>query len=483
MNNVSPDVRTREEKRAARHRIYFVGGLFAVLFLSMMVYICSYALTHQAELFENDYNGREQMLLGQNRRGTIYAADGQILAQTVTEADGTEKRVYPFGSLFAQIVGYDVLGRSGVEALKNRDLVQSGLSIAEKTEYDSRGEKYPGNDVVTTLDPQLQQAAGDALGIYKGAIIVTEVSTGRILACVSRPDYDPNTIRENWAEISGDSTAGRLLNRAAQGMYPPGSTFKIVDALEYLQEKGETGADSYHFVCSGTFSAGGETIHCYHGQTHGTVSFDDSFAVSCNSSFANMGLTLDRGAFAAQLDKLYFGKKLPCELQTSVSSAQVSSLSSEGEVMQLSIGQGETTMSPLHLNMITAMVANHGVMMRPYVVERVQTASGTVLSSGKPRPLGQLVDAQAADRVAQMMREVVTKGTGRKLSDASYEAAGKTGSAEFKDQDTISHAWFTGFAPASDPQICVTVVLEGAGSGGDYAVPMARRVLDAWFLR
>ena len=129
------------------------------------------------------------------------------------------------------------------------------------------------------------------------------------------------------------------------------------------------------------------------------------------------------------------------------------------------------------------MVANHGVMMRPYVVERVQTASGTVLSSGKPRPLGQLVDAQAADRVAQMMREVVTKGTGRKLSDASYEAAGKTGSAEFKDQDTISHAWFTGFAPASDPQICVTVVLEGAGSGGDYAVPMARRVLDAWFLR
>ena len=110
----------------------------------MMVYICSYALTHQAELFENDYNGREQMLLGQNRRGTIYAADGQILAQTVTEADGTEKRVYPFGSLFAQIVGYDVLGRSGVEALKNRDLVQSGLSIAEKTEYDSRGEKYPG---------------------------------------------------------------------------------------------------------------------------------------------------------------------------------------------------------------------------------------------------------------------------------------------------------------------------------------------------
>lgn len=482
MNNNNPDVRTREEKRAARHRIYFVGGLFAALFVSMMIYICSYALTHQEELFENDYNGREEMLLGQNRRGTIYAADGQILAQTVDNADGTEKRIYPFGSLFAQIIGYDELGRSGVEALENRQLVRSDLSIAEKTAYDSRGEKYPGNDVVTTLDPALQQAAGDALGIYKGAIIVTEVGTGRILACVSRPDYDPNTIRENWNEISGDNEAGRLLNRATQGKYPPGSTFKIVDALEYLQEFGE-GADSYQFTCSGSFTADGESIHCYHGQTHGTVNFDKSFAQSCNCSFANMGLKFDRGAFAQTLTKLYFGKDLPCELPTSTSRAEISSLSTTGEVMQLSIGQGETTMSPLHLNMITAMIANHGVMMQPYVVERVQTASGTILKSARPRSLGQQADPASADRVAQMMRKVVTEGTGRKLSDAAYEAAGKTGSAEFRDLDTISHAWFTGFAPASDPQICVTVVLEGAGSGGDYAVPMARRVFDAWFIR
>ena len=474
--------RTPEEKRAARHRIYFVGGSFIAVFLAMMVYIVTYAVRNQDTLFENDYNGREEMLLKQNLRGTIYAADGQVLAMT-EETGAGERRVYPFGNLFSHIVGYDVLGRSGIEALENRTLVQSGLAISEKTAYDERGEKYPGNDVVTTLEPSLQQAASDALGIYKGAIIATEVGTGKILCCVSKPDFDPGTIAEDWAEIRQDNVSGVLVNRATQGKYPPGSTFKIIDSIEFLQED-KAAAEGYRFQCTGSFTAPGDpssVIHCYHNQVHGSVNFRTSFAQSCNSSFANIGMTFDRGAFAKTLDQLYFNRELPFELPSSVSSASVTSLSPAEDVMQLSIGQGETTMSPLHLNMITAMVANHGKMMKPYVVDRVQTASGSVIRRTQASSLGQLISQETADEVADMMRLVVTDGTGRKLADAPYSAAGKTGSAEYQEGSTISHAWFTGFAPADDPQICVTVVLEGAGSGGDYAVPMARRVFDAWY--
>ena len=457
-----------------------IGGIFILLFTAMSIYICTYTYDHQDELFENDYNHREEKLLSQNLRGMIYSADGKVLAQTVAYEDGTEERDYPYANLFSHIIGYDTMGRSGVEALENRTLVESGLSIQEKTSYDDKGRKYPGNNVYTTLDTGLQEAASQALGIYKGAIVVTEVSTGKILACVSKPDFDPNTIEEEWTSLTEDNESGKLVNRATQGKYPPGSTFKILDSIEYLQEH-DGSCSGYSYNCSGSFSRDGAAIHCFHNEVHGSVDFASSFAHSCNCSFANIGTGLDRSSFAQTLKSLYFNTQLPFELSSSVSNASLSSSSTTDDVVQLSIGQGTTVMSPLHLNMITGMIANHGEMMKPYVVDRVTTASGTVLSSASPTSLGQLISEEVSDQMITLMRGVITGGTASKLKSASYEAAGKTGSAEFEEGTSNSHAWFTGFAPASDPEICVTVVIEGAGSGGDYAVPMAKRVLDAYF--
>ena len=171
-----------------------VTYLFVAVFLGMMVYICHYSATHKQELINNSYNGRQQMLTAKNVRGTIYADNGEILAQTVMDEDGKEKRNYPYGNLFSHAVGYATHGRAGVEALGNYYLIHSNSPLSEKVANDMAGEKYLGDDVHTTLDVKLQEVADHALGVYRGAIIVSEPSSGKILAMVSKPDYDPNMI-------------------------------------------------------------------------------------------------------------------------------------------------------------------------------------------------------------------------------------------------------------------------------------------------
>ena len=160
---------------------------------------------------------------------------------------------------------------------------------------------------------------------------------------------------------------------------------------------------------------------------------------------------------------------------------QVSGESSNGEMMQIAIGQGTTGMSPMHLNMITNAIANGGVLVPPYLIERVENSAGTVVKQFSASPGRQLMSEQEASALKELMQGVVEKGTASRLKGLSYTAAGKTGSAEYSNVKEESHAWFTGFAPAEEPQISVTVIIEGAGSGGDYAVPVAKRIFDAYF--
>lgn len=419
------------------------------------------------------------MLLSQNIRGNILAADGQVLAESTAGPDGRIRRNYPFGEIYSHIVGFDIYGKSGIENEEDFYLVRSGIPLSSKAAYDDAGQKYPGNEVITTLDPVLQEAAYDAMGAYKGAIIVSEPHTGKILAMVSKPDFDPNTIRDTWEGYLADTTTGTLLNRAAQGLYPPGSTFKILDALAFMETDPE-GAENFTYQCSGSFSVDGITIHCYHNESHGLVDFKTAFADSCNSAFAMIGSGLEEKPFQKLLDNLLFDQPLPYEMPSAQSHAGLKGADTEAR-LQLAIGQGETTMSPLHLNMITAAIANNGVMMKPYVVDHVQTAEGKLIEQINPVRIRQIAEEKTISRMKELMAAVVEEGTASRLSGASYTAAGKTGSAEYNVKTKESHAWFTGFAPVDDPRICITVIIEGAGSGGGYAVPMARTVLDAYF--
>ena len=192
-------------------------------------------------------------------------------------------------------------------------------------------------------------------------------------------------------------------------------------------------------------------------------------------------MSLDREAFQETLNDLLFNKDLPLTLNYAKSSALVSESTPSAEMMQTSIGQGKTQITPMHLNMITCAIANDGVLMKPYVIDRVENDEGTVVKSFKASEYGRLMSEDEAAILRQLMTDVVQEGTASKLKGLSYTAAGKTGSAEYNNVKGDSHAWFTGFAPAEDPEVCVTIIVEGAGSGGDYAVPIARRIFDAYF--
>ena len=446
----------------------------------MMAYTCHYAVTNRQQLINNSYNGRQEILAARNYRGKIYAAGGEVLAETQFDENGDETRVYPYGTLFSHAVGYASNGRFGIEAAANYYLINSNVKLADKVASDMEGVKYPGDSVYSTLDVGLQEICSQSLGVYKGAVIVTEPSTGRILAMVSKPDFDPNEIDRIWDSLLADKDSSVLLNRVSQGLYPPGSTFKIVTALEYIRENPDT-YSKYTYHCSGRFTLGEDSVNCYHGMAHGGENFYKSFAKSCNSSFANIGTQLDRAAFGETLDGLLFNEELPVSFAYHKSSLKVDENTTDPEMIQISIGQGTTQITPLHLNMITCAIANGGVLMKPYLVDSVRNEDGNLVKQFAPDTYGRLLTEEESAILTEMMQEVVEHGTGTKLSGLSYTAAGKTGSAEYNQVKTDSHAWFTGFAPAENPQICVTIIIEGAGSGGDYAVPIAKRIFDEYF--
>ena len=325
-------------RKKTSRQICFVTGVFIAVFIGMMVYTCHYAMTHRQDMINNSYNSRQEMLITQNTRGTIYASGRQVLAQTVVDENGEEKREYPYGSMFSHVIGYSINGRFGVEAQTNYYLIQSHARLSDKVASEVSWEKYPGDNVITTLDVDLQEIAYQSLGAYKGAIIVTEPSTGRILAMVSKPDFDPNEIGEIWDDLLEDEDSSVLLNRATQGLYPPGSTFKIITALEYIRENPDT-YSSYTYQCGGRFTHGGDVINCFHGTAHGGEDFTKSFAKSCNASFANISILLDKNSYEDTLDDMLFNRELPVSFAYNKSSVIVNETVSHSHVMQASIGQ------------------------------------------------------------------------------------------------------------------------------------------------
>lgn len=464
--------------------MFISGAVISALFGAMIVYFLIYTNSNSKQLFENDYNKREEALLEKNTRGKIYASSGEVLAETVTGEDGSEVRSYPYANLFAHIIGYTYKGGSGVEQLEDYNLTHSDISLSEKAALDDAGEKYPADDVYTTLDLSLQQAASDALGENNGAVIVTEVSTGNILCMVSKPDFDPNNIEAIWENLGSDTESGTLVNRVTQGLYAPGSTFKIFDAIELMDED-MAKANNFTYNCVGydnTYTLeDGQPIHCYHWTAHGEVDLKKAFAKSCNSAFVNIGNSLNRTSFAELLNNMLFGESLPYDLPTGVSSYDLTESTSTEDVTQLSIGQGSTLMTPMHLNMVTAAIANGGTIHKDQIIASIKTGTGTVISQTQPEDYRTVMSAEVAAKMREMMRDVVEEGTATKLSSRPYNPCGKTGSAEIVTGQSTSHAWFTGFAPEENPEIAITVIVEGAGSGGVSAVPVARSVMDEYF--
>lgn len=469
-----------KKKNRENRELHVVVYFFMLLFLCMMGYMVYYVQCLAPHEINNSYNMRQKDLAEKVIRGSIYAADGEVLAEEALNDKGVEERYYPMGNLFAHVVGFSSMGRLGLEKTANISLLTSDAPVQEKLAKEMAGKRNTGDNIYTTLDVKLQKAASEALANYKGAIVVMEPKTGKLLAMVSKPDFDPNTVSANWTDISTDDQDSPLVNRATQGLYPPGSTFKIVTLLEYVREHPDD-YENYSYDCTGKITHDDVTIECYHNLVHGRVSLLESFAKSCNCSFANIGLGLNIPDYENTCDELLFNHKLPIDLAYTSSSFVLSSSSDTEERMQTAIGQGKTLITPMHMAMITCAVANGGMLMKPYEIEKQENYLGTAVKTYSPEEYRRLMTAEEAGIEKKYMEEVVSSGTGKRLRDQPYTVAGKTGSAEYGNVKGQSHAWFTGFSNVDDPDIEVTVIIEGAGSGGDYAVPVAKRIFDAYY--
>lgn len=468
----------KKKKQKSNREIVLVSYLFVGIFVLLLVNFIYFIAADSPNVINNTYNKRQELLAERVVRGKILGSGGEVLAETLVDKYGNEVRNYPYKNMFCHIVGRFSNGKTGVEQLQNINLLTSNENPLTVAMNELQGEKSPGDNVVTTLNVELQKAAYEALGSRKGAVVAIEPSTGKILAMVSKPDYNPNTIDSVWDDLVADAKGeSALVNRATQGLYPPGSTFKILTALEYIREN--EAYESYSYTCEGRDVFENVTINCYNGNSHGEEDLIKSFAKSCNTSFSNIGVSLDKTAWRELCDAFLFNTALPTNLPSNSSSFVINADSKEDELPQTAIGQGDTQITPLHNALITATIANKGVMMKPYVVERLENQSGDVVKKYEPEAYGEIITRGEAKKMRQLMKAVVTEGTASQLNGLSFSCAGKTGSAEY-DSNKSSHAWFVGYAPADDPKIVLSILVEDGGTGGSTAVPIAKKMLETY---
>lgn len=464
-----------EEKGIVRVTYIFLG-----LFVCLIGYIVYFMVCKSEDTINNSYNKRLDSFADYVVRGDIKTSDGEVLAHTEVDNSGNETRVYPYDNVYAHVVGYASKGKTGLELQGNFYMLNSNDNIFVQTYNDITGQKSQGDNVVTTLDSTLQQVAYDALGSNNGAVVVMEPDTGKILAMVSKPDYNPNTLASDWDAIISDTTNSCLVNRATQGLYPPGSTFKILTALEYMREHPDYA--NFTYDCDGTLLIDEYKIDCYNGNAHGSVDFATAFAKSCNGAFATMGTMLNAGSFNKLCSDMLFNVDLPVSFEHNKSSFSFNTGAGTFDTMQTAIGQGKTQITPLHNAIIASIIANDGVLMKPYLIDHIENCNGVTVKTFKQSEYGKIISDNEANELTTLMRGVVTEGTGQILSYGDYEAAGKTGTAQY-DSSENDHSLFTGFAPASDPKIVVSVVVEGEGSDGTKGVAVAKAIFDAYFSR
>ena len=250
--------------------------------------------------------------------------------------------------------------------------------------------------------------------------------------------------------------------------------------LEYIQEHEDY--ENYSYTCTGSYTVGNHTIHCYGNKSHGTQNLRQAFANSCNAFYASLGMELDVDQFGQLCDRMLFNASLPTDLQASKSSFVLKKSDGSSAIMATSIGQGQTLVTPFHMALLVSAINNDGVLMKPYVLDRVESSDGTLVEQYEPEEYGTLMTTDEAEILKDYMGYVVEAGTGKKLSGQSYEAAGKTGSAEYSTGADSSHSWFVGYAHREDKSdIAIAVIVEKAGVGSEYAVPIAKEVFDAYY--
>lgn len=416
-------------------------------------------------------------------RGAIYDASGQTLARSIEQPDGTEVRSYTLSSL-AQTIGYisTKYGVSGLEGSYNGYLSGvRGTNPVQAIWMDVSRQPAHGNDLYLTIDSRLQRLAAQALGDRKGAVVAIDPHTGAIKALVSSPSYDPNRLGELGQSLLSDPNQP-LLNRATQGLYPPGSTYKTVTASAALDSGVVKPSDIYK--CINGIVIQGFVIACTNappGQTQ--WDFLHAFVYSINATFAQVGVQIGAARFSDYSHRFGVGEAIPFDIDVATSHL-LRPGSSFNDVLLASsaFGQGQLSITPLQMALVAATVANDGAEPAPYLVASVRDANGNVLSQHQPVIRTQVMRPDTAREMQTFMHRAVQEGFGQEAGLQGMDVAGKTGTAETGTSAT-AHAWFIGYAPASAPRLAVAVIVENGGPGGLTAAPIARQLFNTVLTR
>ncbi len=443
-------------------------------------------------------NARVAAGISGRERGGIITSDGVVVARSTADPDDplVFLREYPEAELYAHVVGYSTLlfGSAGMENAasgplsSDRDATISGILTA------IGGGDLRAHGIRLTIDDRLQRAAFSALGDQTGAVVVLDTATGAVLAMVSTPSFDPNTLLGAAAGPAGDALTDDarqpLLNRAINEVYAPGSTFKVVTAAAALETGIAGAATQFPDVQELPLPGSTATIRNFDGgpcANGDTVTLLEAFVRSCNTIFGLIGMDLGSEPFVARAEAFGVNETIGLELEVTVS--RFPPFGDDLPVAaQSAIGQRDLRVTPLQMAMVAATVANDGEVMQPYLVAEEFDADAEVVKSTEPTIWRRAVSPATAGVLTAMMEEVVTRGTGTRAAVPGVRIAGKTGTAE---TDTgPPDAWFIGFGPIEpgegESTIAIAVLVESGGevgesaTGGTVAAPIAQEVFAAW---
>lgn len=470
-----------------------VALLIMGLFVGVSLALPYWQFIEAPNLLVRADNARPQEEERRIQRGRILSADGQELAVSRRDAAGVTTRSYTYNPL-AATVGYwsPTRGAGGIEAARDLDLRGQG----RLTSLDALARRlmhYPviGDDVVLTIDLRLQRLADEALGSRNGAIVLLNANTGAVLAMASHPYFDPNRLDADWTKISADP-ARPLINRATQGLYTPGSTFKTVTLAAAL----EAGKVSPTSVFSYTLRPpDGQHALWWHNGPNGITCANHPdnkmpldltavYAWSCNVAFAEIGLDLGPEVYSDFAARFGLGTVIPLELPVAASRLYHTPNYLLGPerfyaLASTAFGQGELAVTPLQMALVAAAVANEGAIPRAYLVAQVRDLQGRVGEEAQPGAWRRAMTPQAASLERAIMTASTEWGWARTAKVAGVNMGGKTGTAETGDPSKPPHSWFIGWAQGKSATYAIAVIKEFTGYGSDEAAPAAKKVLEA----
>ena len=453
-----------------RQNMRLVGTLGVIAFIGLSAWLALTVFEQGSIWASSSYNTRLSNTGAM--RGDVTDRDGIVLATTDSEGKRTYLDNTSARRALAVTVG-DTAGMSGtgVEGYYSAELLDISDSLAERLSALFNGIDRKGSSIQLTVDAKLSAyIAKQFPDGYRGAVCVTNYRTGEVLAMVSLPDYDPYDV------ANAEDTA--YLNRCLQGLYTPGSVFKIVTLAAALEH--DPGVVNQTFTCSGTWEYEGGSIVCAGKTAHGTIDLQTALAKSCNVTFGKLAYQLGNERMLETAKKLGFNEnfklgdfaiynsKFPTEAET------VSSLVWSG------VGQSTVLVTPMHMNMITASVANGGQMVKPWLVKSIVTGTGVTTKVGAPSQYRQVMSRETANLIAKCMYQAVEKCTATRAQIDGLTVCGKTGSAETSDDKSVeTNSWYTGFIADSAHPYAVSVVIEQGGAGAKKATELAAKALKA----